>query len=193
MAAALTETAAVALTETAPTALSAIAPPASIVAAPPALIAAVPAALTEKLGVVIVTPCGVILIVLAPQVRVIDWVAVSLVAAADRAGLVLLDRAGQVALGLDVELFAALVVLEIDLIEVRRRAPLAAAGLDAAAGHPAGKAVGRSVVAVVDRADDQRPVRVAFEERDDDFVADAGNELRAEALAGPELADADPA
>src|SRR5690348_7608325 len=83
------------------------------------------------------------------------------------------------------EVFAALLVLEAKLVEILRAAALVAAALDAALGHVVGQRVRRHVVGVVDAADYQRPVRIAFEEAHHHFLADARNAHRAPVLAGP--------
>ena len=105
--------------------------------------------------------------------------------------LVVLDVGGQVLLGLQVDEFAALLVVEGELVEVRCAALQAGAGAEAGLGL-VGLAVDRRVAAVVEAADDDRPVRIAIDEGDRDLGADAGNELRAPALAGPGLDDARP-
>src|SRR5439155_3845701 len=69
----------------------------------------------------------------------------------------------------------------------------AAAALDAALGPVVGQGVGRHLVGVIDAADDDRLVRVAFLESDDDLLADARDVDPPPLLAGPERADADPA
>ena len=61
----------------------------------------------------------------------------------------------------------------------------AAARLDAALGHVGRQRVGRLVVGVVDAAGDDRPVGVAFQEIDDDFLADARQLDSAPGVAGP--------
>ena len=69
----------------------------------------------------------------------------------------------------------------------------AAAALDAALRRVGGQVVGRHLLGVVDAADDDRLVGVAFEEVDDHFLADARDVDHAPLLAGPGRADADPA
>ena len=58
---------------------------------------------------------------------------------------------------------------------------------------PAGQSEGRHLLGVVDAADDDGLVGIAFEEVDDHFLADARDGDRSPALAGPGLRDADPA
>src|SRR5690606_19005502 len=50
--------------------------------------------------------------------------------------------------------------------------------------------IGRLVLVVDDRADDERQVGIAIDIFDDHLLADAGNDLPAPALAGPHLGDA---
>ena len=54
-------------------------------------------------------------------------------------------------------------------------------------GFLTGQIVGHLVVAIVDASGHKRPVGIAFEEFDDHFHADAGNELSAPLLARPDL------
>ena len=63
--------------------------------------------------------------------------------------------------------------------------PEAAAGLDAALRHVVRQVVRRHLLGVVDAADDDRLVRVAFQEVDDHLLADARDVDHAPLLAGP--------
>src|SRR5713226_939011 len=108
------------------------------------------------------------------------------------AGLVF-DAVVHVFFGVKEDLFAAFFVLETELVEVGGAAALGAPGHEGGAGHVIGKSVGRHLVVVVDAAGDDGAVGVAFEEFDDDFLADAGNVDGAPVFAGPGLGDADPA
>ena len=112
---------------------------------------------------------------------------------AHRVGFIHLDDDVLVALGVDVQLLGALLVLHADFVEVGRRAALAGAALDAALGSVGGQVVGHGLFGVVDAAGDDRLVGVAFEEADDDLLADARNLDMAPVLAGPGLRDANPA
>src|SRR5207237_1680685 len=69
----------------------------------------------------------------------------------------------------------------------------AAARLDAALRLVLRQRVGGHHLGVIDTADDDRPIRVAFQEGDHDLLADAGPEEGPPALARPRLGDADPA
>ena len=115
----------------------------------------------------------------------------AVVADADR--LISLDRHAHVALGMQVEGFAALLVLELQRVGVGRRALLARPCDKAALRGVVGHLEGRRVVAVVDAAGDDGLVGVALEKVDDDLVADARREERAEVLPGPDLGHADQA
>src|SRR6516225_10116004 len=86
------------------------------------------------------------------------------------------------------DLFGALLVLELPFVVAV--AALARVGLDAGDGLLVGKLVRRLVLVVVHRPDHERAVGVALQEFDDGFLADAGNELAAPLLAGPDLRDA---
>src|SRR5262249_20601781 len=99
----------------------------------------------------------------------------------------------QGALRVDVELLAALFVLEPDLVEVVRRPAGRRPRLDAGLRLVGGQVVRRHVLAVVDATDDDRLIGIAFEEGDDDFLADARQVDHPPVLAGPALRDSDPA
>ena len=68
---------------------------------------------------------------------------------ADREGLVVLHMRGHVPLGLHVQLFVSLLVLETDLVEVRGVAALCASTLDAGLGLVGRQFVRGHVVGVV--------------------------------------------
>src|SRR5438045_8631150 len=91
-----------------------------------------------------------------------------------------------------VELLLPLLVLHPDLVEVCGPPAGAGAAFQAALGLVGGEGVGGSLVAVVDAAGDDGLVGVAFEELDDDLLADARDRDAAPGLAGPGLGDADP-
>ncbi|MNH04211.1 hypothetical protein D3C79_634990 [compost metagenome] len=107
--------------------------------------------------------------------------------------LIVLDFDVLVALGMDVQLLGALLVLHADFVEVRWRATFARTAF-----HPALSGIGRQVVGhgllgVVHPASDDRPVRITFKKADDHFLADPRDLHRAPVLAGPGLGHADPA
>ena len=89
--------------------------------------------------------------------------------------------------GVEEDLFAAFFVLEAEFVVVGGAAALGAAGHEGGAGHVIGKSVRRHLVVVVDTAGDDGAVGAAFEEFDDDFLADAGNVDGPPILAGPGL------
>src|SRR6185437_7327260 len=103
----------------------------------------------------------------------------------DRDDMIVLDFLVHVLLRVQEEILAALLVLETDLVEIIRAAAFMAAALDPALGLVVRQRVRRHVVGVVDAADHQRPVRIAFEETHHHFLPDARNVHRAPALAGP--------
>src|SRR4051812_36855640 len=86
------------------------------------------------------------------------------------------------------QLFFALFVFEAQLIEVVGTTLGGAVALEAALGRVLG--VGGRVVFVVDAAGDDRPIRIAFQKIDDDFLVAAGDVHAAPALAGPRLGGA---
>jgi len=95
--------------------------------------------------------------------------------------------------GVDVNLFLALLVLKAKFVEVGGLAAFGAARFNAALGLVGGQGVGRHLAVVVDAAGDERLVGVAFEEVDDDFLADARQGHHAPVLARPGLRHAHPA
>ena len=68
-----------------------------------------------------------------------------------------------------------------------------AARLDAALRDVRGQVIGRHLLAVVDAAHDQRPIRIPLEEIDDDLLADPRNLNEAPLLARPRARHAHPA
>ncbi len=94
---------------------------------------------------------------------------------------------------MDVDLLLALLVLEADLVEVVAGALLGAARLDAGLGHVVRQGVGHRALGIVHAPRDDRPVRIAFEEVDDHFLADARDVDGAPVLAGPWIRHANPA
>ncbi len=113
--------------------------------------------------------------------------------AVDADRLVALDVRRLIALGLDVKLFAALFVLEANLVEVAGAAALGAARLDPALGLVVGQRVGRHVVRVVDAPGDDRSVRIPLQELDDHLLPDAGDVHRAPPRPRPDLRHPHPA
>src|SRR5512138_1122700 len=112
---------------------------------------------------------------------------------ADCDRLIVLDDDLHVFLGVDVDRFLVLLVVEADLVEILRGALFRAARLDAALCLLRRQLVRRQLVGVVHAADDQRMIGVAIEERDDDLLADARHELHSPVLTRPDLRDAHPA
>src|SRR5262249_44327334 len=86
----------------------------------------------------------------------------------------------------------AFLVLEAQLVEAVRIAARRAARPDGALRLVVRQDVWRHQVGVVNATGDERPVRVAFEEINDDFLADPRVEDHAPAAAGPVLGDAHP-
>src|SRR5256885_969838 len=115
--------------------------------------------------------------------------------------LVVLDLGELVLLGMQPQLLCARLVLEADSVGVAlavlhagaRCAALARSGLDARLRGVGRQRPGRHVGRVVDTARDQRVVRVAIEEVDDDFMPYAGNGDGPEPRACPVRGHADPA
>jgi hypothetical protein len=118
---------------------------------------------------------------------------VQMALAADELGALVLGVEGVVLLGVEVDLFAALFVFEAQFVEVGGAAALAAAALQTPTGFFGGQAVGRPVFGVVNAAGDERPVGVALQEIDHNFLTDAWQGQRAVAVASPLLGHADPA
>src|ERR1017187_9467975 len=112
---------------------------------------------------------------------------------ADRVGLVRLYRDFLIPLGVDRQELRAPLVLEADLVVVRRTAAERAAALDAALRLVSGQVVWWHALRVVDAADDDRLIHVSFEKIDHDLLADAGNVNRAPGMAGPRRRDPNPA
>src|SRR6187549_106683 len=108
-------------------------------------------------------------------------------------GLIVLDFDILVLLGVDVDLFRAGLVLEADLVAVRSRPAGRTARLDAALRLVVGQAPRRHLVGVVDVANHNRLIGIAFEEVDDTFLTDARNVNHAPVAAGPHGGDAYPA
>src|SRR5262245_37753330 len=138
------------------------------------------------LGPVLIDVDGLVLddvlrLIAAHRLRVVD---VDLVRAAvvDRGRLVVLDDRVHVELAVDEHALLAGGVVQRHLVEAR---PLVRVGFHAA-DHRAGREPeGRQLLRVVDAADDERLVGIAFEEADDDLLADARRRDRAPPLAGP--------
>src|SRR5262249_12966986 len=96
-------------------------------------------------------------------------------------------------LGVEVDFLGALLVLEPQLVKVVGAAAQAAAAFEAALRLVGGGGVGRHLIGVVNAAHDDRLIRVAFLECDDDLLADTGNVDDPPLFTSPERADADPA
>src|SRR5690554_2972290 len=114
---------------------------------------------------------------------------VALVADAD--ALVVLDVLVPVALGVDEDLLFAGPVFDAQFVEAV--AAGAAQAFEQAAGLVLGQLVGHQVGAVVQAAGDQWLVRVAFEEADQHFHADARGGDAAPMIAGPAAGHPQPA
>src|SRR4029453_11673313 len=114
-------------------------------------------------------------------------------AGADRLGLAILHVDGPVLLGVEVDLLGASLVLEAELVEVVRCAADGRPALDAGLRAVRRERVGRHLLGVVHAPGDDGLIRIAFEERDDHFLADARDRHDAPVLAGPVLRDPDPA
>ena len=82
---------------------------------------------------------------------------------ADAFRAIVLGKLVVILLRLDIQLFAALLVLETDLVEVITGAAFGAARLDPALGLVVGQRIRGLVVAVIDAAGDNRPVGVTFQ------------------------------
>src|SRR5207248_891062 len=117
-------------------------------------------------------------------------VALVLLDEADFQRIVVLDDAVKVLLGVEINLFTILFVLKADFVEVFRGAVLGTARFEHALRLVGGQFVRRHLLGVVYTARDNGPIRVAFEEVNDYFVADARVEDDAPVLAGPVLGDA---
>src|SRR5439155_406772 len=112
---------------------------------------------------------------------------------ADFQVVVVLHHAVKILLRMEIDVFAALLVFQAQLVEIVRPALQAAAALDAALGFVVGKLVGRHLVGIVHAADDNGLVGIALEEIDDHFLTNAGDVNHAPLLAGPGSAYAHPA
>ncbi|MDT4839056.1 hypothetical protein FQZ97_728360 [compost metagenome] len=110
---------------------------------------------------------------------------------ADTDALVVLDVLVPVALGMQVDLFLALLVLDAQLVVAT--ASGAAVGLQQGAGLVRRQLVGRQVLAVVEAAADQGLIRVAFEEGHQHFHADPRDGDGAVGAAGPARGHPQPA
>ena len=90
-------------------------------------------------------------------------------------------------------LLIAFFVFETDLVKARHPLALAASGFDPALGFVIGQLVGRHLAGVIDAADDDGLVGVAFEKIDDDFLADTRKKDHAPPFACPVLGNPNPA
>src|SRR5262245_11063378 len=111
----------------------------------------------------------------------------------DPVRLVVLDLDVLVLLGVDVQLFGTLLILEADLVVVAAAPPWAGPGLDAALGLVPRQTPRGHLVGVVDAADDDRVVRVTLQKVDNHLLADPRDVDHAPLLACPHGPDADPA
>ncbi len=111
----------------------------------------------------------------------------------DPVGLVVLDLDVLILLGVEPELLGAFLILEADGVGVRAGATLAGAGQQARLCHVGRQVPRRHLVAVIDPAGNDRLVRVALQEINDDLLADARDHHAAPILAGPGLSDPHPA
>src|SRR6266699_5704591 len=111
---------------------------------------------------------------------------------ADEFAGIVFDAVVHVFFGVDEDLLAALFVLEAELVVVGGAAALGAAGHEGGTRLMVREGVCRHLVVVVDAAGDDGPVRIAFEEINNDFLSDARDGDRAPVLAGPRLRDAHP-
>src|SRR5712692_2552876 len=103
-----------------------------------------------------------------------------------------LDPLVDVALGMQVDLLLAFIVLEAELVVIVCAAMLRTARFECADGLMVGQLVGWHLVGVVDAAGDDRPVGVAFKELDDNFLSHARSPDGPPILPGPRVGDADP-
>src|SRR5690349_2108923 len=91
------------------------------------------------------------------------------------------------------QVFDALLVVENNAIVILPRSATEAGGLEASKVFAFGKSEPRHVFGVVDAADDERLIRVAFFEGHHDLVAHARPEKGSPAFARPNLRNAHPA
>src|SRR5262249_46941431 len=110
---------------------------------------------------------------------------------ADIHALVVLHFLLLVVLRVDVDQFCALGVVERNLVV--STTALGAVRFDTADDRTARHTERRHLLSVINAAGDDRLIRVAFQEINDDFLADSWNRDSAPALPGPWVRDADPA
>src|SRR5690349_19214970 len=89
----------------------------------------------------------------------------------NRLRVVVLDGRLHVLLGVNGDHLATLLILEADFIEVCGPAILRAARFDSGLSLLVGQRIRRHLIGVIHSSDDERPVRIAFKEVDDDFLA----------------------
>ncbi|SAK99808.1 hypothetical protein AWB80_07730 [Caballeronia pedi] len=111
--------------------------------------------------------------------------------AADARERVVLDPGFQIALGVKEQLLGILRIVEAHFVEAV--AAFRRIALERGAGHLRRQFVRRRQRGVVDAADHERLIRIAFDEMHQHFLSDARQEERPVALAGPGLRDAHPA
>src|SRR6266851_9503656 len=111
---------------------------------------------------------------------------------ADEFAGIVFDAVIHVLFGVDENLLAALFILEAELVVVGGATALGAAGHKGGARLMVRKRVCGHLVVVVDAAGDDRAVGVAFEEINNDFLADARDGDGPPVFAGPGLRDAHP-
>src|SRR6185437_11409469 len=112
---------------------------------------------------------------------------------ADRVRFIQLDRRVQIAFGVQIDLLAALSILEAQLIAGRPAATHRRTRAHTALRRIRRQTKRNSLLGVVDRADDQRTIRIAVQEGNHHFLPDARHEPAAPAAAGPALRHPDPA
>src|SRR5206468_3132106 len=95
--------------------------------------------------------------------------------------------------GVEVDFFRVFLVLHAQLVEVVGAALQAAAALQAGLRLVGGQGVGRHLLGIINAADDDRLVGVAFLKSDDDFLPDPRDVNTTPLLASQQRADADPA
>src|SRR5262249_30078398 len=110
---------------------------------------------------------------------------------ADERVVIVLNVQIVVTLSVHVDLLFALEVFEAEFVGVSSASIFGTAGKYARERVLAGGIVLRHVDAVVDGADDDRLVGIAFDEVDEDFIIDARPEISAPAFARPGLRNAE--
>ncbi len=112
---------------------------------------------------------------------------------ADVFRLVILDDDVLVLFGVDIDLLLSLFILETNLVKIVRRSAETAAALDSCLGLVSGQRVRRHLLRIVDAADDDRLIGIAFEKVNDDFLLDARDVDHAPLLSRQRRSHAHPA